>query len=660
MDKFIGKKIDSRYGIKELIGIGGMANVYKAVDLSTNKLVAIKILRDEFMNNEEVVRKFRNESRAISILDHKNIVKVFDVSINDKLQYIVMDLVDGINLKEYITKRGGNLSWKETVHLVSQIINALNHSHEKGIVHNDVKPQNVMLLSSGDIKIMDFGIAKFSRAGMQTSNDKTMGSVHYISPEQATGEDVDRRSDIYSVGIMMYEMLTGVLPFDSDDTIAVALKQISDIPKNPSEIKNDIPKGLEEIILKAIQKSPTDRYQTMQEMLFDIREFKKDPSINFEYKYFDENITERHINSIMNKKNPSNAPKSKTNSTNKKNNTSSNSTPKPKKKIYYTLSILAGMALAFGIGAFILVTMIFEHSGNNLFEKFISVELPNFVGLTADEIVNNELFENFEFEIEETYKATVASGTIYDQSPKPPKNVKEGSTIKLRVSKGVEIVHVPNNLVGKNKSEVQQELSDLGLNVMNITTPNEKVTRGTVFKTDPAEGASMNTGDVIHVYVAGTAIANTTTVPNLVGESNSEFLRILSSRQLIGGVITEETSSLPAGTILSQDPEQNTIVPRNTQINITVSSGVPPAVSMPTLYGLDINYAPSILSQYGLGITTVGYVPSSSPAGSIVLQIPLPGEMVAPGTPIIVSVSTGVAPPPPVSPPPAGSGSLTP
>ena len=208
MDNLIGKRLDGRYSIESLVGVGGMANVYRGTDLKTGNQIAVKVLKDEFLDNEELVRRFKNESKAISILSHPNIVKVYDVSVTDKLQYIVMEYVDGITLKEYLKQRGGALTWKETVHFATQILSALQHAHSKGIIHRDVKPQNIMLLADGSIKMMDFGIARFSRAQSQTVSDKAIGSVHYISPEQAKGERTDARTDIYSVGVMLYEMLS--------------------------------------------------------------------------------------------------------------------------------------------------------------------------------------------------------------------------------------------------------------------------------------------------------------------------------------------------------------------------------------------------------------------------------------------------------------------
>ena len=236
MDNLIGKRLDGRYSIESLVGVGGMANVYRGTDLKTGNQIAVKVLKDEFLDNEELVRRFKNESKAISILSHPNIVKVYDVSVTDKLQYIVMEYVDGITLKEYLKQRGGALTWKETVHFATQILSALQHAHSKGIIHRDVKPQNIMLLADGSIKMMDFGIARFSRAQSQTVSDKAIGSVHYISPEQAKGERTDARTDIYSVGVMLYEMLSGRLPFDGDGAVSIAIMQISEKPKPLAEI----------------------------------------------------------------------------------------------------------------------------------------------------------------------------------------------------------------------------------------------------------------------------------------------------------------------------------------------------------------------------------------------------------------------------------------
>ena len=284
MDKYTGKKLDGRYEIRELIGVGGMANVYHCYDTIDAREVAIKILKDEFLDNEDFIRRFKNESKAIAVLNHPNIVRVYDVSFGDMIQYIVMEYIDGITLKEYIDMQKV-LDWKETVHLTTQILKALQHAHENGIVHRDIKPHNIMLLQDGTIKVTDFGIARFSSNATRTMTEQAIGSVHYIAPEQARGEKTDGKTDIYSVGVMMYEMLTGTLPFDGDSAVTVALMQLQAKAKRPREINPDIPEGLEEITMKAMQKDPEDRYHSAVEMLSDIERFRLNPSILFHYAY---------------------------------------------------------------------------------------------------------------------------------------------------------------------------------------------------------------------------------------------------------------------------------------------------------------------------------------------------------------------------------------
>ena len=291
MDRLIGKLVNNRYRIQSVIGMGGMAIVYRAIDVQNGATVAIKVLKQEFLADEQFRMRFENESRAVSILNHKNIVKVFDVALNDDLYYIVMEYLNGITLKQYINQQG-HLGWRETLYFLSQILDALRHAHSKGIVHRDIKPQNIMLLSDGSIKVTDFGIARFSSTNTNTMTDKAIGSVHYISPEQVSADHIDQRSDIYSVGVTLYEMLTGELPFDADNPVSVALMQLQLDPPSPRQKNPDIPEGLEEIILKCMAKNPDNRYSCVEELMEDVERFKQNPSIRFEYKYLsDENPT---------------------------------------------------------------------------------------------------------------------------------------------------------------------------------------------------------------------------------------------------------------------------------------------------------------------------------------------------------------------------------
>ncbi|NLA77203.1 MAG: serine/threonine protein kinase, partial [Clostridiales bacterium] len=285
MDNYVGKRLDGRYEIKDIIGVGGMAVVYKAYDNIDDRIVAVKVLKEEFLANEEFRRRFKNESKAIAVLSHPNIVKVYDVSFGDKLQYIVMEYIEGITLKEYIEQQK-IINWKEAVHFVVQILRALQHAHDKGIVHRDIKPQNIMLLQNGNIKVTDFGIARFSRGETRTMTENAIGSVHYISPEQARGEITDDKADIYSVGVVLYEMITGRLPFESDSAVSVAIMQVQSDAVRPRDINDSIPIGLEQITMHAMQKNPRDRYQSAAEMLLDLEEFKRNPSIKFDYSYF--------------------------------------------------------------------------------------------------------------------------------------------------------------------------------------------------------------------------------------------------------------------------------------------------------------------------------------------------------------------------------------
>ena len=304
MDNLIGKTLDGLYTVRELIGTGGMANVYKAVvgpggPVPEGTVVAVKVLRQELMHDPDLVRRFKNESKAISLLNHPNIVKVYDVSVSDHLQYIVMEYVDGMTLREYLNERGGKLTSRETVHFISQILKALDHAHRNGVVHRDIKPQNIMLLDNGQLRMMDFGIARISRAENQLSGGKAMGSVHYISPEQARGDETDPKSDLYSVGVMMYEMLSGKLPFDADDMVEVARKQITDDPKPLAELAPEVPLGLVQITERAMAKLPVNRYASAAEMLEALDAYVRDPSITFDYQYVKEEVPEKAVNEPM-------------------------------------------------------------------------------------------------------------------------------------------------------------------------------------------------------------------------------------------------------------------------------------------------------------------------------------------------------------------------
>ncbi len=570
-DELIGKKLEGRYQLLELVGVGGMANVYKGQDLKTGNIVAVKILREEFMQNEELVRRFKNESKAISILDHPNILKVYDVSVTDKIQFIVMEYLDGITLKEYMNRRGGPLTWKETLHFVEQILLALEHAHSKGVVHRDIKPQNVMLLSDGSVKTMDFGIARFSRSSYQNENsDKAIGSVHYISPEQARGEETGATADIYSLGIMLYEMLSGQLPFESDDMVSVAIKQISDKARPLGEIAPDVPPALQEITARAMAKDPADRYPSARAMLTDIEEFKKDPSIRFEYQYLTDAEPERYFNKVVNQKQTQPRPAAKPGRSGK--------SKKKKKSHFPLLPILAGMAAAFAIGSAILCYMIFANSTNPLFSTAEDVELVNFVGMDRDSIEHNADFRShFKFKFVEEY-SDKPIGQVYSQNPKAPRTVKEGQVVTLKVSLGTRYVVIPDvtNFVLKDAEET---LKKQGLSVRVLPMKDDSVPVGTVIRTDPAAGEQVamgGAGKTVSVYVSRSEVELDRTVPQLVGLTLEDAQKALRNANLVLGRVDEAYSDLEPGYIFAQDPVEGTQIKMNSKVNVSVSIGPEP------------------------------------------------------------------------------------
>ena len=601
MDNLIGKRLDGRYSIESLVGVGGMANVYRGTDLKTGNQIAVKVLKDEFLDNEELVRRFKNESKAISILSHPNIVKVYDVSVTDKLQYIVMEYVDGITLKEYLKQRGGALTWKETVHFATQILSALQHAHSKGIIHRDVKPQNIMLLADGSIKMMDFGIARFSRAQSQTVSDKAIGSVHYISPEQAKGERTDARTDIYSVGVMLYEMLSGRLPFDGDGAVSIAIMQISEKPKPLAEIAPQTPAGLRQITEKAMEKDPDKRYQSAQEMLAAIEEFKRNPSIQFAYEYRSaEDNPERNINRVVSNTKPS--PKSTSIHTGDarrvgtSNPGRSKSAQKKKKKAskgFSLLPIFFGMAVAFVIGAAILIYLIFTNSSNLLFSNRADVQVISFVGMTKDEFLATDYNNLLRAEFPEEYSSEPA-GTIIRQTPKAGRTVKEKQRIVLTVSLGTQYVTIPEtkNMVAE---DAEQTLKDMGLRVTKKPMSDNSVANGAVVYTQPAAGETVE-GDSTVILYSRSEVSKESQVPSLTGKTIEEARNEVKGLNLSIRTI-EQASEQPAGTVLSQSPDAGSTVRKSSVITLVVSTGVPEVVATPEPVEPTVNEDGSITVQ---------------------------------------------------------------
>ena len=562
MDKYTGKRLDARYEIQELIGVGGMAIVYRAYDIVDNKTVAIKILKDEFLGNKEFIRRFKNESKAISVLSHPNIVKVYDVSFGTKIQYIVMEYIDGITLKEFISQKK-SVDWKDAIYFVIQILSALNHAHSKGVIHRDIKPQNIMLLEDGTIKVTDFGIARFSRNETQTMTDRAIGSVHYISPEQAKGSVIDEKADIYSVGVMMYEMLTGKLPFEADNAVSVAIMQMQAKPKSLREINPDIPIGLEQITLHSMEKNPVNRYHSAEDMMSDLEKVQNDPSTHFDYKYFIDNSPTKYMDSVGKSKNSNYGDDYNY----KDNNEEKEKTQKRKSKV-----IISGIAIGVMIFSllFIFFTM-FKSCGNSLAKD---VDVPNFIGMKLSDVQNNPEYK-FVWKVESVYDSTKSEGIIIDQDPSPnSKKVKEGSTITLKVNSSGVLVTVPP-LNGLTEDVAKSKLANVGLKSEVLMIVNDSVDAGIVCDSDPKEGSRVTSESTVKLYISKGKSDETVVIPDVLNKTLSSAKSEITSAGLkVSENIIYEESDKAKDVVISMDPLPGVNVGKDSTVKLTVSSGV--------------------------------------------------------------------------------------
>ena len=585
MENYVGKRLDGRYEIQDVIGVGGMAVVYKAYDNIDDRIVAVKVLKEEYLANEEFRRRFKNESKAIAVLSHNNIVKVYDVSFGDRLQYIVMEYIEGITLKEYIEKRGV-IDWNEALFFIIQILRALQHAHDKGVVHRDVKPQNIMLLENGTIKVADFGIARFSHSESRTVTEKAIGSVHYISPEQAKGELTDEKADLYSVGIMLYEMLTGKLPFDADNAVSVALMQVNSEAELPRSINPRIPVGFEQITVKAMQKSTRERYQSAAEMLMDLEELKRNPNIKFDYRTYSENLdATRPIGKIQEKTRAIPVVKSATAEVQEKPLMVSPSAEVQKrvrtiseadeieavqdveKKGINKKAIIAGVVVAVVLFLIILLC-------TRLFGKK-DIEVDSFVGMNYElQIKDNvEYNEKYNFEIYYASFSDAEEGCVYDQDPKAGTSVSEGSTVILYIAKTGEGQVIPD-FTGKNFREASDTLETLGFKVVVVPTEDSSVTVGQVIRTDPAANSTVSVGTTVTIYYAADTDSDKLfKMPKLEGKSLEDAKGILEENGLVLYKVESADSSVEKDYVLSQSPADGSPVREGDTVVLTVSSG---------------------------------------------------------------------------------------
>lgn len=576
-ERYLGQVFDKRYRIDRIIGIGGMAVVFEAADLLMNRTVAVKMLKETINNDTQSVKRFLNESKAVSMLSHPNIVNIYDVSVKDSLKYIVMEHIRGITLKNYINRKGA-LNLREVYSYTEQILLALEHAHAKGIVHRDIKPQNIMLLKNGRIKVADFGIAKLPDAETVTMTDKAIGTVYYISPEQASGKKIDARSDLYSLGVVLYEMTTGKLPFNADSPVSVALMQVNDTAVPPRQLNPEIPQGLEQLILCAMQKDPEKRYQSASQMLTHIRQLREKP---------DAVLRVPHITSVPSEVVVSGLEKEGV-------RTDKNGGVKPAKKRRVSRSmfpVILGVICAFLI--------CFLIAGSYVFAQFWkkqeadtpkAIKVENFVGETYSEAFEKSLEEKYySVTVEEVYSADDEIGTILEQDPAAgeERNVIPGKqlcAVTLKVSMGAQTLELPNLAILEYR-QVKLMLDKMGLKVEVEQEYHDSILEGFVISTSPAAGETVTSGDTITLTVSKGQEIKYTTVPNFIGLTKDEAMDRLVENKLSLGKITYAQSEQKAGTVLTQSRPEYASVPENaTKIDFTVSGGpnyVPPGSEPP-------------------------------------------------------------------------------
>lgn len=597
MDNYVGKRLDGRYEIQEIVGVGGMSVVYKAYDNVDDRVVAVKILKDEFLTNDDFVRRFKNESKAIALLSHPNIVKVYDVSFGEKLQYIVMEYVDGITLKEYIQKQGA-ITWNDALFFTTQILKALQHAHDKGIVHRDIKPQNIILLPNGNIKVADFGIARFSRSETRTLTDTAIGSVHYISPEQAKGEFTDEKADIYSVGVVLYEMLAGKVPFEAESAVSVALMQLQNNAKRLTEINPDIPLGLEQICIHAMQKDPKDRYQSATEMLLDVEEVINNPKTVFDYSCFVDKSPTKYISNtdkitaetpVINEKPIEKAVDSDEDEVEYYD-------PDHKKKVVSAVLIGIIILVTAAVLLVMAITGSFKTSTNTL---------DNFVGFSYDELISSNKYD-YEFVLEQKKTDEVEPGIVVDQSPEAGSKVISGSQVKLVVSASMDDINVPN-IYNLNDEKAKKALANEGLTNYKFTTiSSETVEEGLVVYTEPKAGTVVSSDTQIVVFVSSgptTKEVVNIEVPDVTGlkqEGARAFLEKMGFKNV--NFVTQDDLR-PKGVVISQSPAAGSSVTADDKIKVVISSGETTTTTKPTSkVSLSVSL-PKIVNESGEYIT---------------------------------------------------------
>lgn len=570
-EKYVGQVFDKRYRIIKVIGIGGMAVVFEAADLLMRRNVAVKMLKDDINNDTQAVKRFINESKAVAMLSHPNIVNIYDVSVKDNLKYIVMELVEGITLKNYILKKGV-LGFNEMINITEQILLALDHAHQKGIVHRDIKPQNIMMLKNGVIKVADFGIAKLPNAETVTMSDKAIGTVFYISPEQASGKQIDRRSDIYSLGVTMYEMATGKLPFVADSPVTVALMQVKNRPKPPRELNPALPVGLEQIILGAMEKNPDSRFQSAAQMLRHVAQVKSNPKTVFRMPK-----PEPSSDAMINQDSRGLPPNVKKLSTDNRKRASRSMSP-------VIAGVVSAFLVVFIISAIVCITQITKKSEEEE-SAFTQLTVDKYVGeiYTGEEMKSMLASEGYNVIIKQVHGTKYDRNEIIAQDPLPGEkrkiNLGRGQLcdLTLTVCAGPETCELPDFSYEDWRVAENQLKDNFGLQVTVEKEFHEFISAGYVIRTEPVPGTTLRVGDTVILYVSSGQDVELVAVPNFYKCDEPAVMKMLGWSKLeLGEVSWEHSDDVNKGCVIRQSRPATGMVATGTKIDFVMSLGPEP------------------------------------------------------------------------------------
>lgn len=688
MDPYIGKMLDERYEILDVLGTGGMAVVYRAYDHRLNRYVAVKILKGELATDQDLRRRFHDESQSVAMLSHPNIVSIYDVNQVEGREFIVMELIDGITLKQYMKKRGGCLNWREALHFISQIMQALKHAHSRGIIHRDIKPQNVMVLRDGSVKVMDFGIAR-STTSQATVTQEAIGSVHYISPEQARGSHIDARSDIYSAGVVLYEMLTGRLPFEGDNPVSVAIQHINSIPVAPRELNPDIPIGMEQITMKAMASVPDRRYANAEAMLEDLEAFRKNPSIDFGYSApgvvepaadeptvirkggsfvvpADEDDQDATVYRAPTRRPAARFEREEPDEDEREYDEDDDEyedSARSGKRTKVIIGVGAGVVVVLAVVLVVLLRSLF--SGNSDKEY----QVPDLTGKTvqeAQDYIDNDatLKGHFTVKESETTKASgLPEGTIVEQTPDSTRTVKaESTTITVTLSSGPDAStqeqteFTMSDYTDQDYRKVMTELQNLNMKLVVKCEQefSDTVTEGNIIRTDPSSGATVKQGATVTLYYSKGAENTDREMIDVIGLTEKDAKNALSNLNLGLRVnVDSEYNDAEEGTIFYQSiPEKGTVKKGDT-INLKVSLGKDPNASdnttsetqkMVKLLGLKESDAKSVIARLGLNATYTSDYSSSYDEGDVCYQSIPQDTPVTEGESIQITISLGEKP----------------